>query len=117
MVIYKLGINLRSFKYRIRSQISATFFSRNKEVENTGISISQFNLHLVNNDLDHALSSTIPLSLSALFLLLPRPRKNHPHQSLARSARRHSTAGGRDVSRQYVSHFDRNTHGIRPADP
>lgn len=63
MVIYKLGINLRSFKYRIRSQISATFFSRNKEVENTGISISQFNLHLVNNDLDHAF-----LSLSLRFV-------------------------------------------------
>ena len=33
----------------------------------------------------------------------------HPHRSLGRSGRRHSTAGGRDVSRQYVSHFDRNT--------
>lgn len=53
-------------------------------------------------------------SLSSSFLLLlpapTRPRKIHPHRSLARSARRHSTAGGRDVSRQYVSHFDRNTH-------
>lgn len=38
-----------------------------------------------------------------------RSRKIHPHRSLARSDRRHSTAGGRDVSRQYVSHFDRNT--------
>lgn len=76
MVIYKLGINLRSFKYRIRSQISATFFSRNKEVENTGISISQFNLHLVNNDLDHALSSTFPLSLSPLcFFFCPGPER------------------------------------------
>lgn len=36
-------------------------------------------------------------------------KKIHPHRSLGRSGRRHSTAGGRNVSRQYVSHFDRNT--------
>lgn len=43
----------------------------------------------------------------------PESKKIHPHRSLGRSGRRHSTAGGRNVSRQYVSHFDRNTDHVR----
>lgn len=52
--------------------------------------------------------STLYPSLTAA--LSSELKKIHPHRSLGRRAgRRHSTAGGRNVSRQYVSHFDRNT--------
>jgi len=55
-------------------------------------------------------SAATPPRLPALPLQL---KKIHPHRSLGRSGRRHSTAGGRDVSRQYVSHSDRNTDHVR----
>jgi len=53
--------------------------------------------------------SSFPDSLSISHGHSSELKNIHPHRSLGRSGRRHSTAGGRNVSRQYVSHFDRNT--------